>query len=281
MRSMHFILAGITFAVQAAFATPPTNPAELKSPRPGFTEGYLASGTWVDSLALLPPPPAAGSAAQTADDVAFQASRKLRDTPRWFLAEKDAVLTFPQAAESFQCALGVDINAKATPHLSMLLHRTLTDAGFATFKAKDSYKRQRPFMAANDAICTPHEEASLRKNGSFPSGHAAVGWAWGLLLSEIAPERANALVQRAREYGQSRVVCGVHWQSDVNAGQLVASAVVAQLHANRDFEDQLALARKEVAAARVAGAAPTADCAAETKALNIHLQFQLEQPYLK
>ena len=100
------------------------------------------------------------------------------------------------------------------------------------------------------------EEASLRKDGSYPSGHAALGWAWGLVLTEVAPERANAVVQRARDFGQSRTVCGVHWQSDVDAGQLVASAVVAQLHGVADFNEQLALARKEVAAARAGGSAP-------------------------
>ena len=256
MRSKNFILAGLTLVAQLAWAAPTTDPAELKSPRPGFVPGYLQAGTWVDSLALLPPPPSAGSAAQLADDAAYQASRKLKDSARWVQAEKDAVLAFPKAAEVFQCALGVGISAEATPHLNMLLRRTLADAGLATYKAKDFYKRQRPFMAASDAICTPHEEASLRKDGSYPSGHAALGWAWGLVLTEVAPERANAVVQRARDFGQSRTVCGVHWQSDVDAGQLVASAVVAQLHGVADFNEQLALARKEVAAARAGGSAP-------------------------
>jgi len=267
MRLMHCSLVLITFVAQASFATPTTNPDELKSPRPGIIEGYLPTGTWVDSLALLPPPPAVGSAAQAADDAVFRASRKLKDSPRWLQAEKDAELAFPKAAQSFQCALGIAITPQTTPHLNMLLHRTLTDAAWATFKAKDTYSRQRPLMAANENICTPNEEASLRKNGSYPSGHAALGWAWGLVLTEVAPERANDLMQRAKALGQSRVVCGVHWQSDVDAGRLVGSAVFAQLHANAEFNDQLALARKEVAAARAASAAPTSDCVAEAKAL--------------
>lgn len=64
----------------------------------------------------------------------------------------------------------------------------------------------------------------------------------------------------------SRVVCGVHWQSDVNAGRLVAAAVVAQLHANPDFVAQLGEAKKEVVAARAsAKAAP--DCTLEQQAI--------------
>jgi acid phosphatase (class A) len=149
----------------------------------------------------------------------------------------------------------------------MLLRRTLTDVGQATYRAKDHYRRQRPFMAGNDAICTPKDEATLRKDGSYPSGHASVGWGWALVLAEVAPERVDALVQRGYAFGQSRVVCGVHWQSDVNAGRLVGSAVVAQLHANAEFEAQLVEARKEVAAESAAGVKPAVDCATEAAAL--------------
>jgi acid phosphatase (class A) len=253
------------------WALPPTDPAELKSPRPGFVPGYLPSGSWVDSLALLQPPPVAGSALHAADVAAHQAALQQKDSPRWKLAEADAELKFPKAADTFSCALGIKVSAQTTPHLNMLLRRTLADAGLATYKAKDHYKRARPFMAADPAsespICTPQDVAGLRKDGSYPSGHSAVGWAWGLVLSEVAPDRADALVQRGWAFGQSRVACGVHWQSDVDAGRLVAAAVVAQLHSNSDFNEQLAEARKEVAAARAAKVTPEVDCTKEAQAL--------------
>jgi len=267
MRMTFLTICGLLAAMQTAVAAPPTDPAELKSPRPGFVPGYMANGSWVDSLALLNPPPAAGSAALAADEAAFQASRKLVDSPRWQFAAKDAVLSFPKAADTFTCALGVTVSQEATPHLNMLLRRTLADAGLATYRAKDNYKRSRPFMVNNDATCTPAEEASLRKDGSYPSGHAALGWAWGLVLTEVAPDKANALIKRAYEFGQSRVVCGVHWQSDVDAGRLVASGVVAQLHSNADFNAQLAEARKEVEAARAKAASVPDQCAVETRAM--------------
>lgn len=263
-------IAGL-LATGAAWALPPTDPAELKAPRPGFVPGYLPAGSWVDSLALLSAPPAPGSPTHAADVAAHQAALQHKDSPRWKQAAMDAELKFPKAADTFSCALGIPVSAQATPHLNMLLRRTLADAGLATYKAKDHYKRARPFMAAdpaNDApICTPQDTAGLRKDGSYPSGHSAIGWAWGLVLSEVAPERADALVQRGWAFGQSRVACGVHWQSDVDAGRLVAAAVVAQLHGNADFNAQLAEARKEVAAARAAKALPDIDCAQEAQAL--------------
>jgi len=263
-------LSGLLIASQAAWAVgplPTTNPADLKPLRPGILPGYMAPGSWVDSLALLPPPPEPGSAALAADQAAYQATRVFKDKPRWAQAEKDAELSFPKAASTYACALGVHISAEATPHLNMLLRRTLADAGLATYRAKDNYKRARPFMAANDAICTPAQEESLRKDGSYPSGHASLGWAWALILTEVAPERANALIQRGQDFAQSRAICGVHWQSDVQAGMLVGAGVVAQLHNNADFNAQLGAARQEVIAARTTHATSTQDCAAEAAAL--------------
>jgi acid phosphatase (class A) len=248
-----FVLAGFDISL------PTTNPDDLKAPLPGFVPGYLPVRSLIDSLALLPPPPAPSSSAQAADEETYRETRKLVNTPRWQLAARDAELNFPKAADAFSCALGVSINADATPQLNMLLRRVLFDAGFATFKAKNRYNRMRPFVYGNDTICTPEQEETFRKDGSYPSGHAAVGWAWALVLTQLAPERADVLAQRGYAFGQSRVICGVHWQSDVTAGRTVGSAVFAQLQSNPDFVAQLGEARKEVAAAHARNAEPTAD----------------------
>lgn len=254
-------------AAVASSKLPTTNPADLKAPRPGFVPGYLPMGAWVNSLTLLPPPPAAGSAAQAADEEAYRKAVAAKDSARWKLAASDAELKFPQAADAFSCALGVTVRAETAPHLTMLMRRTLADAGLATYRAKDNYKRTRPFAALNGPMCTPAEDAALRKDGSYPSGHAALGWAWGLVLAEVAPEQANALIHRARAFAQSRVACGVHWQSDVDAGRDVGAAVVAQLHGNEDFVAQLAQARKEYAALRAQAPVPASACQAEAAAL--------------
>lgn len=247
----------------------PTSPFDVPEIRAGsgYLVGYLSRKDLPDSLALLPPPPAPGSAAQTADDEAYRSTRALRDTARWAVAAGDAELKFPQAAESFSCALGTEISQQATPNLNMLLRRTLTDAGLATYKAKDHYKRQRPFVRFDAATCAPKEEAALRNDGSYPSGHSAIGWAWALVLTQLAPERTDALLQRGEAFGQSRVVCGVHWQSDVQAGRLVAAGAVARLQSDPVFLAQMEGARKELAQARAGGVGPKRDCQAESQAL--------------
>ena len=196
----------------------PTSAAEVGEFRPGLLNGYLLPKELPDSLALLPAPPAAGSAAQADDDAAFRELSKLQGTPRGTIAVHDADLSFPSAAGTFACALGVPISEKETPNLNMLLQRTLTDAAQATYKAKNKYQRTRPFMAFNVSSCTPADEGYLRTNGSYPSGHTSIGWVWALVLTEIAPERADAILQRGRAFGQSRGICGVHWKSDIEAG---------------------------------------------------------------
>jgi acid phosphatase (class A) len=262
--------AALAFACALAACAaplPPTDPAELPRTADGFVPGYLPAKSLVDAIALLPAPPAPGSAQAAADEAFRVAALPLRGTPRWAQAARDADTSFPSSARNFSCALGVPIDPKASPNLAMLMLRTVGDAAGAITPAKKFYARARPFMTAHEPTCTPADESQLRGDGSYPSGHSAVAWTWALVLAEVAPERADAIVRRGREAGQSRVVCGVHWQSDVDAGRLAASAVVAQLHASTEFRAQLEQARREVAAARATGAAPDADCAAEAAAL--------------
>lgn len=235
--------------------------------RPGILAGYLPRQDLPDSLVLVPPPPAPGSAAQALDDDIARRATALRGSARWQLASEDAELGFPKAAGAFSCVLGAPVNAQDTPHLYLLLRRTLADAGLATYRAKDQYRRKRPFMVNGQPTCTPQEEAKLVKDGSYPSGHNAVGWAWALVLAEVAPERATAILARGRAFGDSRLVCNVHWQSDANAGRVMGAAAVARLHADPVFRADLALARQELAAARTRGLAPERDCAVEAAAM--------------
>lgn len=244
--------------------------AKVPELRPGIPAGYLASDARPDSLALVPQPPATDSAAFALDkDTARLAQTEWAKSgsARWKQAQLDADLSFPAAAGTYSCAVKAPISEAQTPRLYMLLRRTMVDAGLATYRAKDRYNRTRPFVATNTSSCTPAEEAKLAKDGSYPSGHSAAGWAWALVLTEIAPDRADAILSRGRAFGQSRIACNVHWQSDVNEGRMVAAATVARLHADPTFEADMAAARDELARVRAQGLAPSRDCAAEAAAL--------------
>ena len=156
-----------------------------------------------------------------------------------------------------------------TPNLYKLLRRTLTDAGLSTLSAKDYYKRQRPFVMNKAPICAPETKEHLEKDGSYPSGHTTVGWTWALILAEISPEQTDAILVRARTFGESRNVCNHHWYSDVEWGRTAGAATVARLHASPEFTADLAAAKTELAAVRDKGLAPTRNCGEEAAALAI------------
>ena len=263
------LFGGYVFAsdnVSAAQGTVAAGTPQAKLP------GYLGKTNVPDSLGLLPPPPAPGSVAFALDEEVAQRSFAVRDTPRFALARVDYDLNFPQAAGTYSCALNAPVTEKDTPALYRLLRRVRTDASLATGAAKDYYQRQRPFMLNHEPTCAPEAEADLAKNGSYPSGHTTIGWTWGLVLAEISPDQADAILLRARVYGEDRNVCNHHWFSDVEWGRTMAAATVARLHANAEFRADLETAKAELASVRAKGLPPTRDCAAEAAAMAI-------QPY--
>jgi acid phosphatase (class A) len=270
LRKIILVLWGIAvIAGCAAGHEAQSKPVAVPEIHPGILAGYLQPDALPDSLALLPLPPAEGSAAKALDEEVHRESLALRGTPRWKLAAEDANLVFTQAAGTFSCALGALITEQDTPHLYMLLRRTLADAGLSTYKAKNHYSRTRPFVLNNEPTCTPDEEEHLKKDGSYPSGHTALGWAWALILAEIAPDRADAILARGRAFGESRVVCNVHWHSDVVEGRFMGAATVARLHGDPAFGAELEAAKAELAAVRARGLKPSQNCDAEAEALAI------------
>jgi acid phosphatase (class A) len=235
--------------------------------RPGILAGYLPTEAIVNSLALLPPPPTEGSAAQALDLSISHADLAMEGSDRFKLAGMDADLSFPAAAGTFSCALGTAVTEQDTPRLYQMLRRIATDAGRGTGAAKDKYKRPRPFMQNNQPTCSPGSDADLRHNGSYPSGHTSIGWAWALTLAEIAPDRAEAIIARGRAFGESRLYCNVHWASDVIEGRFVADATVARLHDQPDYLADIAAAKAELAAQAAKGVSPQRDCKFEADAL--------------
>jgi acid phosphatase (class A) len=247
-----------------------SKPDPVPEIRPGILAGYLKPEVLPNSLALIPPPPAEGSAAFALDQEVSRKSLALRGTSRWDFAIKDAELMFPAAASTFSCALNVPISEENTPYLYLLLRRTLADAGLSTYTAKKHYQRKRPVMVNNEPTCTPEEEDHLRKDGSYPSGHTAIGWAWALILCEIAPDRANEILARGRAFGESRNICNVHWHSDVVEGRFMGASAVARMHADPDFLSALTAAKTEFSTVRAKGLKPMGDCEAEAAALRYH-----------
>jgi acid phosphatase (class A) len=230
--------------------------------------GYLQPSELVDNPALLPAPPALGSAAEALDEEIAKQALALQGSDRFKLATQDADLNFPAAAGTFSCSLNAPISAEDTPVTYRMLRRLMRDAGGATAATKNKYQHARPFMMDDQPTCQSSADESLRSNGSYPSGHTSIGWAWALALAEIAPDHAETILERGRAFGDSRIVCNVHWASDVTGGRTIASAIIARLHANAEFVADLKVARSEIDAATAKHLPPTRDCKFESQTLS-------------
>ena len=256
--------------IAAAPAPAPGPPTELPEP-------YLDPAALPRGAAILPPPPPYGSGAWLLDQQVFLQSRlvKQRDPGRWALATRDARLDDDHLLAAFACALGVAPDRATMPSLYRLLDRAAPDTRAQTDAAKAYFARARPYVRNHQPICVPRF-TSLDRSPAYPSGHATIGMGLGLILAELAPERSAALLARGRSFGESRIVCGVHWLSDVQAGYLNAAALVAALHASAPFRADLDRARDEIARAR--GHDPkqpdAAACAVEQDAASHSILFQ-------
>lgn len=209
---------------------------------------FLEVSDVASSLELLPPPPEANSIIFLNDKAQYDWGKLQRNTPRGDQAVSDAKIGGNGVPMAFSEAFGIDITKEQTPEIQKLIINMREDAGdLATREAKVHYMRIRPFSFFNEATCLPEDQKALSTNGSYPSGHTAIGWATALVLAEINTDRQNEILKRGYEMGQSRVICGYHFQSDVDAARLVASAVVARLHANDAFMLQLKKAKDEFA----------------------------------
>ncbi len=167
------------------------------------------------------------------------------------MAQADNEIETPSAPRVFAPALGVTFDPERVPTLTRLLGRMLGDLETIQTPVKKGVRRPRPFVAEPAATCIA-PQPWLTASGSYPSGHAALGWAWALVLSEMAPDKADEILARGLAYGDSRVIYGVHYPSDVEAGRIVGAALVASLKADPDFQADFIQAQRELQTLRAA-----------------------------
>lgn len=207
---------------------------------------YVFLNDMPDAGIYLPPPPDMLSP-QYADDFAqWQWGKTVRPTDRGQQANDDSQWGIKGMIRVHQETLGFEITKEKTPAIYKLLYNVLWTENLSTHNAKRKYMRTRPFAQYNEHTWGRFDnERELRFNGSYPSGHTALGWATALVLSEMVPELQDTLLRTGFQYGESRVIVGAHYQSDVDAGYLCGSTAVAVMHASEYFQKDLAAARKE------------------------------------
>lgn len=209
-------------------------------------EPYFSFRELPNMLKWCPAPPDTVGAAFAYDIMQYMWGKQMRQNKeRADIAIRDAVYSLECIMEEFSEPLGLKMSKEETPEIYKLLKDSKATCENISNFPKFYYKRIRPFMRFHEHTATPQFEPDLRRNFSYPSGHTILGWCSALLLSEINPERADTILARGMMYGESRVIVGAHWQSDVDAGRLAASAVYSRMHTSDRFLEQMQLARQE------------------------------------
>jgi acid phosphatase (class A) len=217
---------------------------------------YLSPAETPDLKAWLPLTPTPGSLEDRFDIDTYQASRALIGTPLGDMASDDDIYLPEFVAPRFADALGFTPALETTPKLLALMKRTERDVELMAdpIKQDPPKGRARPFVAFPGQPICPLKPADIQfrlpATGSFPSIHSAFGTLFALIFAELEPSREDALLARGFAFGQSRVVCGFHYPSEVNAGRLMGTVMFARLMQNPQFRADLALAKAEYLAAK-------------------------------
>jgi acid phosphatase (class A) len=188
-------------------------------------------------MELLPPPPTTDS---------LQAATELETVLRLQNSRSDADVRRAKAENhltpaAFQTALGSSFTAANYPIVFELLVDAEQDARVFVNKGKEYFARPRPIEV--DSRVQPVVDTGRER--CYPSGHATRGALWAAILCEIAPEENQSLVARGQEIGWDRVVAGVHFPSDVYAGQVLGKALARAMLGSEKFREQLETAKKE------------------------------------
>lgn len=259
--------AGLALATMTSMGTTRQAAGQPPTLRPQVA-GFLSRVQLPDVIRIVPAAPADNDPRFTADMAVYTATRSLQGSPRWAIAQSDDEVTIAGLLKAFRCALNVNLTRDTAPRVTSLVIRSTADSSRASNVLKQFYQHKRPYQIVDGPVCvTPETKANLSLNPDYPSGHTVASWEAGLVLSEVVPERTTAILMRARAYGESRVVCGVHNLSAVEAGWMTATAVFAAQQSSDEFQQAVKTARTELAAMRETATVDTAMCAAETALL--------------
>ena len=213
--------------------------AERSSKTSAVRTAYFIDPTILDLTLILPPPPAQDSDITKAELTDIHRIEKLRTAQQVAAAQADDQ---EQDIFIFKEVLGENFTAANLPLTAALSAHIHNDEGVASKPLKTNFARPRPFQF--DSSLHPVCELSKEPN-SYPSGHTLSGYLLALTLVQIVPEKQAQIMVRADNYAHNRIVCGVHYSSDVEASRRVAYAMFGYMLASPRFQKELAAAREE------------------------------------
>ena len=193
---------------------------------------------------VLPNPPSLSDPLFFNDWAQYQWGKSMRDTERGRQAVDDAYINAAYFMKRFAPAMTFGTDQTSNPILYELISKAHRTEGLSGASAKAYFARVRPYQQYKEPTGQPAGENPTDFT-SYPSGHTHASWLVGLILTAIDPGRTEAIMKVAYELGQSRVILGYHYQSDVDAGRVVGSITFARLCAEPEFMSMLQQAKDE------------------------------------
>jgi acid phosphatase (class A) len=230
-------------------------------------DGLYSLPVAFDVTHLLSPPPDDGETRKR-DLAAVRAAQQARTESQVLQAEaSNSVTVF-----HFASVLGPGFATERLPLTTRFFQRVYRSALPPLSATKACWNRPRPFVVdptlvplerslastkvrttrpqaskplPPDSPCTPSTGEDAYSY-SYPSGHATVGTMMAILLAEMVPERREALFAAGWKYGEARVIGGVHFPSDVEAGRILGTLLIGMMQGDVRFRADLHAARQEV-----------------------------------
>ncbi|MFZ6758159.1 acid phosphatase [Undibacterium sp. Ji50W] len=221
------------------------------SPIASAKEGqpYITSKDF-DLSKFLAPPPAIDSLKMKEELAEVLGLQVTRTTDMAARAQADAVENIWRFTE----VIGADFTLEKLPKLNALFIRVLASEGPITDPAKEFWRQPRPHQYSD--LVKPVVNRS--KSFSYPSGHATAGTLMAVLLANMLPEKKTEIMQRGVEYANNRLIAGIHFRSDIEAGKIAGALIAANLMSRADFTADFAIARSELRNVLGLPATPTA-----------------------
>src|SRR5438874_1226603 len=250
----HFLAPALLFMLSATPALALSN------------ESYLAPAQ-VDAILLLPPPPSANSELQKRELSDVLTAQKLRTPALVKRSLDDKVDLF-----GFANVMGPKFTPENIPNAAAFIRKVGRETAAQVNLVKDCWERPRPFVVsknvhppgtmaqdmamkpdAPEKNTAPHDASSPCRpvetpafSYSYPSGNANFGTTTAILLAAMVPEKRGEIFARGWEYGENRLVAGVHFPSDIESGRISATAMVAVMMQNPAFKNDFATAKAEL-----------------------------------
>jgi acid phosphatase (class A) len=236
MKTMRWIAVGVLFGAMMAAQTSAQEPAKAAQ------GAYYFDPTTIDLSLLIADPPAGASPANDAELAELHRIEETRTPAQVAAAKADDV---EESIFVYRTVFGAGFNPTALPLTAELGAHLMGEQGAVAGLLKKTFHRPRPYQTDKTLhpVCSTTPGAN-----SYPSGHSLDGYIAALTLVEIVPERRAEILARADDYAHNRMVCGVHYPSDLEASRRVSYAVFGYLLATPKFQHDLTAARVEMRA---------------------------------